>query len=327
MGLLIDGTWHDQWYDTASTGGRFQRKESSFRHWVTADGAPGPSGQGGFAAEPGRYHLYVSLACPWAHRTLVMRKLKGLERIIDVSVVHWRMFEHGWTFEDGPGVVPDPIMGARYLHELYTAADANYTGRVTVPVLWDRQRATVVSNESAEIIRMMNSAFDTVGASPGDYHPARLRDEIDALNARIYDTVNNGVYKAGFATTQAAYDEAVAPLFDTLAWLDARLAPRRWLCGAQLTEADIRLFTTLIRFDAVYVGHFKCNVRRIADHAALSGYLRDIYQLPGVADTVDFTHIKGHYYESHRTINPTGIVPAGPVLGLDAPHGREALGD
>lgn len=324
MGLLIDGTWHDQWYDTASSGGRFQRKDSSFRHWVTPDGAPGPSGGGGFAAEPGRYHLYVSLACPWAHRTLVMRTLKGLERMIDVSVVHWRMLAQGWTFEDGTGVVPDPVLDARHLHELYTAADARYTGRVTVPVLWDRQRATIVSNESSEIIRMMNSAFDALGAAPGDYYPAPLRDEIDALNARIYDTVNNGVYKAGFATTQAAYEEAVGPLFDTLDWLDAHLSTRRFLCGDPLTEADVRLFTTLVRFDAVYVGHFKCNLRRIADYPALSGYLRDLYQLPGVAGTVDFTHIKGHYYESHRTINPTGIVPAGPVLALDAPHGREA---
>ena len=325
MGLLIDGAWHDQWYDTASTGGRFQRKDSSFRHWVTADGAPGPSGDGGFGAEPGRYHLYVSLACPWAHRTLIMRKLKGLDRMLDVSVVHWRMLDQGWTFEEGPGVVPDPVLRAHALHELYTAADARYTGRVTVPVLWDRQRGTVVSNESSEIIRMMNSAFDRLGATPGDYYPESLREEIDALNARIYDTVNNGVYRAGFATTQAAYEEAVAPLFDTLAWLDAHLATRRWLCGARLTEADVRLFTTLIRFDAVYVGHFKCNLKRIADHASLWGYVRDFHQLPGVAETIDFTHIKGHYYESHRTINPTGIVPAGPVLDLDAPHGRHAL--
>lgn len=314
MGLLIDGQWHDQWYDTASAGGRFVRSEAQFRHWVTQDGSPGPSGEGGFAAASGRYHLYVSLACPWAHRTLLFRHLKGLTEHISLSVVHWYMAEHGWTFAPGEGVVPDPLHGARYLHEVYTAARPDYTGRVTVPVLWDKQRGTIVSNESSEIIRMLNSAFDAVGALPGDYRPADLHGEIDALNERVYTTVNNGVYRAGFATSQEAYDEAVIALFDTLDWLEARLsAGGPWLCGARLTEADWRLFTTLVRFDAVYHGHFKCNLRRIRDYPALHAYLRRLYELPGVADTVDMAHIKGHYYASHRSINPTGIVPRGPV--------------
>ncbi|MDR5883215.1 glutathione S-transferase family protein [Caballeronia sp. LZ032] len=325
MGLLVDGKWQDAWYDTASTGGRFVRKEAAFRNWVTADGAPGPSGAGGFRAEAGRYHLYVSLACPWAHRALIMRALKGLQGMIDVSVVHWLMLENGWTFADGPGVVPDAINGARFMHQVYTAADPNYSGRVTVPVLWDKARGTIVNNESSEVIRMLNSAFDGIGALPGDYTPHELREDIDALNARIYDTVNNGVYKAGFATTQAAYEEAVLPLFDTLDFLEARLQSRRYLTGPRFTEADIRLFTTLVRFDAVYVGHFKCNLRRIADYPNLSNYAREIYQMPGVADTVNFVHIKRHYYESHRTINPTGIVPAGPLLDFTAAHDRARL--
>lgn len=314
MGLLVDGEWRDQWYDTAKSGGRFQRQDSAFRHWVTADGSPGPSGEGGFAAEPGRYLLYVSLACPWAHRALIFRALKGLEKMIDVSVVHWLMLDQGWTFADGPGVVPDPIGGARHLHEVYTRADPRYTGRVTVPVLWDRQRGTIVNNESSEIIRMLNSAFDGVGAKPGDFYPAPLRGEIDALNARIYGTVNNGVYKAGFATTQEAYEEAVGPLFETLDWVEERVDDRRFLTGDAVTEADWRLFTTLIRFDAVYVGHFKCNIRRIADYPQLSTYLRRLLAVEGVVETINFGHIKRHYYESHRTINPTGIVPVGPDL-------------
>jgi putative glutathione S-transferase len=314
MGLLVEGRWQDQWYDTKKTGGRFQRSQSAFRHWVTADGVPGPSGEGGFKAEPGRYHLYVSLACPWAHRALIFRKLKGLEEMISLSVVHWLMAENGWTFAEGEGVIPDPVGQARYLHEVYTKADSHYTGRVTVPVLWDKQRGTIVSNESAEIIRMLNAAFDGVGAKAGDFYPAELREEIDALNARIYDTVNNGVYKAGFATTQDAYEEAVRPLFETLDWLEERLGARRYLSGERLTEADWRLFTTLIRFDPVYVGHFKCNIRRISDYPALSAYLRRLYQIEGVAQTVDFSHIKRHYYQSHRNINPTGIVPVGPDM-------------
>ncbi|MDW3680188.1 glutathione S-transferase family protein [Cupriavidus sp. CV2] len=325
MGLLVNGKWQDRWYDTASTGGRFVRKDAAFRNWVTPDGAAGPSGAGGFKAEAGRYHLYVSLACPWAHRTLIMRTLKGLEGMISVSTVHWLMLGEGWTFAEGPGVVPDTVNGARLLHQVYTAADPDYTGRVTVPVLWDKQRGTIVSNESSEIIRMFNTAFDRIGAKAGDYYPAALRAEIDEVNARVYNTLNNGVYKAGFATTQGAYEEALTPLFDTLDWLEARLATRRFLLGDQFTEADIRLFTTLVRFDAVYVGHFKCNLRRIADYPNLSGFTRDIYQLPGIAATVDIDHIKRHYYESHRSINPSGVVPAGPVLDFAAPPERARL--
>jgi putative glutathione S-transferase len=325
MGMLVEGRWHDVWYETRETGGRFVRNATSFRNWITRDGSAGPSGEGGFPAEPGRYHLYVSLACPWAHRTLIMRALKGLEGMISVSVVHWLMLENGWTFADGPGVIPDSVNHAQFLHQVYTSAEPRYTGRVTVPVLWDKQRKTIVNNESSEIIRMMNSAFDDIGAKPGDYYPRELRNEIDALNARVYDTLNNGVYKAGFATTQAAYEEAVGPLFETLDWLEQRLAGSRFLFGDRLTEADIRLFTTLIRFDAVYVGHFKCNIRRLADYPNLSGFVRDIYQRPGVAGTVNFEHIKHHYYESHRSINPTGIVPVGPALDFTAPHGRERL--
>ncbi len=326
MGLLVDGQWQDKWYDTKSTGGRFKRQDSQFRNWVTPDGSPGPSGEGGFAAEPGRYHLYVSLACPWAHRTLIFRKLKGLENMISLSVVHWAMLDEGWTFQEAEGVIPDMVNNARVMHEVYTTADPVYTGRVTVPVLWDKQRETIVSNESAEIIRMLNSAFDGIGATPGDYYPQALREEIDAINARVYDTVNNGVYKSGFATTQEAYEEAVTPLFATLDDLDAQLATRRYLTGDSITEADWRLFTTLVRFDPVYVGHFKCNLRRIADYPHLSGYLRELYQWPGVRETVNFTHIKNHYYYSHETINPHRVVPLGPVLDLDAPHGREAIG-
>jgi glutathionyl-hydroquinone reductase len=322
MGLLVDGQWHDVWYDTASHGGRFIRKDAAFRNWVTADGAPGPTGEGGFMAEPGRYHLYVSLACPWAHRTLILRALKGLEQIVSVSVVNWLMLDNGWTFDRAPGVVPDTVNHARFMHEIYTAADPAYTGRVTVPVLWDKARGTIVSNESSEIIRMFNSAFDAVGALPGDYYPGPLREGIDALNARIYDTVNNGVYKAGFATSQAAYEEAVAPLFASLDWLEDLLGDSRYLTGDRLTEADIRLFTTLIRFDAVYVGHFKCNIRRIADYPNLSGFVRDLYQTPGIAPTVDMDHIKRHYYESHRSLNPSGVVPVGPWQDFAAPRRR-----
>lgn len=325
MGLLVDGRWHDVWYDTGATGGRFVRKDSVYRNFVTADGSAGPTGKDGFKAEAGRYHLYVSLACPWAHRTLIMRALKGLDEMISVSVVNWLMAEQGWTFADGPGVVQDSINHASVLHQVYTVADPHYSGRVTVPVLWDKQRRTVVNNESAEIIRMLNAAFDGLGATPGDYYPQALRGEIDAVNARVYDTLNNGVYKCGFATTQGAYEEAIGPLFATLDWLEDRLATRRFLLGDRLTEADIRLFTTLIRFDAVYVGHFKCNLRRIADYPHLSAYTRDLYQWLGIADTVNFEHIKRHYYESHRTINPTGIVPVGPLQDFTVPHGRERL--
>ncbi len=325
MGLLVNGQWQDQWYDTKSTGGRFVRKDTAFRNWVTADGAAGPSGAAGFKAEAGRYHLYVSLACPWAHRTLILRALKRLEDMISVSVVHWLMLGEGWTFADGPGVLPDPIHHARVLHNVYTAADPTYTGRVTVPILWDKKQSTIVNNESSEIIRMLNSAFDGIGAKPGEFYPAALRDDIDTINARVYDTVNNGVYKAGFATRQQAYEEAVVPLFDTLDWLEEKVATRRFLTGDRITEADIRLFTTLIRFDAVYAGHFKCNLRRIVDYPNLSAYTRDIYQLPGIAGTVNFEHIKRHYYQSHPSVNPTGIVPVGPVLDFSAPHDRARL--
>jgi glutathionyl-hydroquinone reductase len=325
MGLLVDGTWTDRWYDNSASSGRFQRQESGFRNWVTADGAPGPTGEGGFKAERGRYHLYVSLAWPWAHRTLIFRALKGLERAISLSVVHWLMGENGWTFDDGPDVIPDPIGGAQRLYQVYLRSNATYTGRVTVPVLWDKERDVIVSNESSEIIRMMNSAFDDAGAAPGDFYPKELREQIDAVNARIYATVNNGVYRAGFATTQDAYEEAVQPLFDTLDWLEKRLANSRYLCGKRLTEADWRLFTTLVRFDAVYVGHFNCNLRRLVDYPNLWNYTRELYQRPGLAATVDFAHIKRHYYQSHPSINPTRIVPVGPQVDFLSPHDRESL--
>ena len=323
MGLLIDGQWHDRWYDTKATEGRFVRTEAQFRSWITADGSAGPSGDGGFKAEPDRYHLYVSYACPWAHRTLIYRVLKGLEDMISLSVVDWFMGEVGWTFNNAE--LPDTINNAKLLHEVYTAAQKDYSGRVTVPVLWDKESGTIVSNESSEIIRMLNSAFDDVGATPGDYYPEHLRAEIDALNERIYDTVNNGVYKSGFATAQEAYEQAVTPLFDSLDWLDARLSSQRYLTGDRITEADWRLLTTLLRFDPVYVGHFKCNVRRIADYANLSGYVRDLYQQPGVAATLRLDHIKSHYYGSHESINPTRIVPVGPVIDYSAPHDRARL--
>jgi len=325
MGLLVDGVWQDQWYDTKSSGGRFIRQESQFRNWITPDGSAGPSGKGGFNAEADRYHLYVCYACPWAHRTLIFRALKGLERFIPISAVNWFMGSEGWTFAPGPGVIPDPVNGATRLYEVYTRANPSYSGRVVVPVLWDKQRETIVSNESSEIIRMFNSAFDGIGATPGDYYPDALRSEINALNAEIYDRVNNGVYKAGFATSQSAYEEAVRPLFETLDKLEARLAKHRYLCGEQITEADWRLFTTLLRFDPVYVGHFKCNIRRIADYPNLWGFTRELYQWPGVKETVNFQHIKGHYYESHKTINPTGIVPVGPEIDFGAPHDRDRL--
>ena len=323
MGKLVDGQWHDTWYDTESHGGRFVRQDSAFRNWVTPDGSPGPTGQGGFQAEPGRYHLYVSLACPWAHRTLIMRRLKGLEDAITVSVVNAYMLAEGWTFDPGPGVVADSVNHASRLHEVYTKADPQFTGRVTVPVLWDKQRATIVSNESSEILRMFNSAFDEVGAKPGDYYPERLRAEIDELNDYVYPNVNNGVYRAGFASTQEAYDEAVVALFDALDALEQRLATRRYLAGDDITEADWRLFTTLVRFDPVYVGHFKCNLRRLRDYPNLWGYVRDLYQQPGIADTVDIEHIKAHYYGSHAAINPTGVVPRGPDIDYSGAHDRD----
>ncbi len=325
MGLLIDGQWHDQWYDTASTGGRFVRSESQFRHWVTSDGRAGPTGAAGFKAEPGRYHLYVSLACPWAHRTLILRALKRLESMIGVSVVNPWMGPQGWTFAPAPGVVADPVAGAEYLYQVYQRAQRDYSGRVTVPVLWDLQQDTIVSNESGDIIRMLNSAFDAVGAAAGDYAPAELLARIDAINAVVYDEVNNGVYKAGFATEQPVYEHEVRRLFARLDALEATLGRQRWLLGDRLTEADWRLFTTLIRFDAVYHGHFKCNLRRLVDLPNLWSYVRELVQWPGVAATVDFDHIKQHYYRSHPDINPNGIVPAGPILDLARPPDRTLL--
>ena len=313
MGVLVNGEWRvDEVFPKDETG-RFVRADTSFRNWVTPDGAPGSSGEGGFAAEAGRYHLYVSLACPWAHRTLIFRALKGLEAMVGVSVVNWLMRDEGWTFAPGRGVVPDPVRGAGRLYEIYVAARPRYTGRVTVPVLFDKARGEIVSNESADIIRMFNSAFDGLGASRGDYYPEALRAEIDALNARIYAAVNNGVYRCGFASSQAAYEEAAVALFETLDALEARLASQRFLCGDRPTEADWRLFPTLVRFDPVYVGLLKCNLRRIADYPHLTRYLGELRGWPGVEETIDIFHIKHHYYESLRFINPTGVVPIGPA--------------
>jgi len=325
MGYLVEGRWTST--DQRPTG-QFIRGDSQYRNWITSDGSPGPSGEGGFKAEAGRYHLYVSLACPWASRALIFRSLKGLDdRTVGLSITHWLMAEHGWTFAHGEGVVADGVNGVEFLHQLYTRANPTYSGRVTVPVLWDKQRHSIVSNESAEIIRMFNSAFDRVGARLGDYYPEPLRAEIDRINMRIYDTLNNGVYKAGFAGTQEAYEAAVVPLFQTLDWLEEHLQSHRFLVGEKPTEADWRLFTTLVRFDAVYYGHFKCNIRRLIDYPNLWAYTRELYQWPGIAATVNLMHIKRHYYMSHRHINPTGIVPVGPVIDFEAPAGRAALTD
>ncbi|UVJ42085.1 glutathione S-transferase family protein [Pseudomonas sp. LS1212] len=318
MGLLVKGRWHDQWYQS-SKDGSFQRESAQRRQWITADG------QGGFAAEADRYHLYVSLACPWAHRTLILRKLKGLENLIDVSVVSWLMGEHGWTFDTAFGSTGDKLDGQTFLHQRYTRDDPHYSGRVTVPLLWDKQQQRIVNNESAEIIRMFNSAFDGLTGNHLDFYPEPLRPVIDQLNERIYPAVNNGVYRAGFATSQSAYEQAFDELFAELGHLEQLLAEKRYLAGEYLTEADWRLFTTLIRFDTVYYGHFKCNQRRIVDYPNLSNWLRELYQWPGVAETVNFTHIKHHYYASHHTINPTGIVPKGPMLDLTPDHDRERL--
>tara|TARA_B100000674_G_scaffold284742_1_gene235529 strand:+ start:2292 stop:3272 length:981 start_codon:yes stop_codon:yes gene_type:complete len=325
MGLLQNGQWVDSWYDTKSTQGRFVRSTAQFRNWITSDGSPGPSGIGGFKAEEGRYHLYVSLACPWAHRTLIFRSLKGLGKMISHSVVHWYMAENGWTFQTTDGVLPDNINNADFLHQVYTSAKPDYSGRVTVPVLWDKENNTIVSNESSEIIRMFNNAFNGIGANSENFYPRELQQEIDKINARVYETLNNGVYKSGFATTQQAYEEAVGPLFATLDWLEERLSNHRFLMGHQITEADWRLFTTLVRFDPVYVGHFKCNLRRIADFTNLSGYVRDLYQQPGIAATVNMEHIKNHYYASHETINPSRVVPVGPHTDFTLPHNRSKL--
>jgi len=325
MGLLVDGEWKDKWYDTDKNDGKFKRSESQFRNWLTADGSPGPDGQQGFPAERNRYHLYVSYACPWAHRTLILRAVKGLEDMIDVSYTDWYMGENGWHFDGKDDFVCDKIYGFDYLYQLYLKADKNYSGRVTVPVLWDKKTETIVSNESAEIIRMLNRAFYDLGAEKGDYYPENLRTQIDTLNQRIYETVNNGVYKAGFATKQTAYEAAVEPLFETLDFLEDILSQKRFLTGDKITEADWRLFTTLYRFDAVYHYHFKCNIRRLTDYPNLWNYTRDLYQQPGIAQTTNMDHVKHHYYVSHDMVNPTQIVPVGPELDFDAPHRRERL--
>ena len=313
MGFLKNGTWHDEWAHNDEESGEFERDESAFRSWITPDGSAGPTGDGGFAAEPGRYRLYISLACPWAHRANAVRHLKGLTDAIELNVVHWLMKEGGWSFRDGECVTGDPAIGADNLHQLYTHAKPDYSGHVTVPVLWDTRTETIVNNESADIMRMLGSAFDACGANDLDLYPESYRDKIDTLNDRIYDAVNNGVYKAGFATSQDAYDKAVKPLFAMLDELEERLEGKDWLVGDRLTEADIRLWTTLIRFDPVYHTHFKCNVRRIADYPNLAALTCRIYELDGIAETVNFRHIKHHYYESHERINPHGIVPAGPA--------------
>ncbi|MGA1025457.1 MAG: glutathione S-transferase family protein [Lutimaribacter sp.] len=324
MGQLIDGKWHDTWYDTASTGGQFVRTTTTFRNWITADGSPGPSGTGGFAAQAGRYHLYVSLACPWAHRTLIFRALKGLQGLIDISVVHPDMLDDGWSFDTGfAGATGDRLFGHAFMRDVYLAADPHISGRVTVPVLWDKATGQIVSNESAEIIRMFNSAFDGLTANTLDFWPSAQRTQIEAINQRIYDTLNNGVYKAGFATTQPAYDSAVSALFETMDWLESHLSDNRFLLGDTITEADWRLFPTLVRFDPVYHGHFKCSLRRLVDYPNLWAYTRHLYQMPGIKETVNFDHIRRHYHYSHTTINPHRIVPMAPALDFDAPHGRD----
>ncbi|HEM4787871.1 TPA: glutathione S-transferase family protein [Streptococcus suis] len=314
MGLLQDGKWVDQWYDTKSTGGKFIRSVTQFRNWITPDGQAGPTGEGGFKAESGRYHLYISLACPWASRTLIMRKLKGLEDHISLSVVHPLMLENGWTFEDGSGVIKDTLFNSDYLYQVYLKADPHYTGRVTVPVLWDKETNTIVSNESAEIMRMFNTAFNDITGNHDDYYPTDLQTEIDTMNDFVYPNINNGVYKAGFSTNQKVYEKEVKNLFAALDKLEEHLADKDYLVGNQLTEADIRLFTTLVRFDPVYFGHFKCNIKALVDYPNLWDYTKRIYNHSGIAETVDFDHIKQHYYGSHKNINPTGIVPVGPDL-------------
>lgn len=314
MGLLVEGIWHDEWYDTKTTGGRFVRKDSQFRNWITPDGSAGPTGEAGFKAEPNRYHLYVSYACPWASRALIMRKLKGLEDMISLSVVNYYMGENGWTFEEGKDVIPDPIIQADFMHQIYTHADPTYTGRVTVPVLYDKKTEKIVNNESSEIMRMLNTAFDEVGALPGDYYPEALQADIDEMNDKVYHGINNGVYKAGFATKQDVYEEEVTKLFNVLDELEAHLATRKYLVGEQLTEADWRLFVTLVRFDSAYYGHFKCNIRELREYPNLWRYTRELYNYEDIKETVNFYHIKHHYYGSHPSVNPNRIVPVGPIL-------------
>ena len=326
MGRLVEGVWQDEQHAERTPGGRFVRPTTHFRNWVTEDGSAGPSGNGGFPAARGRYHLYVSLACPWAHRTIIMRTLKGLEDVISISVVEPLYGPHGWRFGDSPGTIPDGVNGAAELAEIYLLADPKYTGRVSVPVLWDKERRTIVNNESAEIIRMLNGAFGRFTNVRTDYYPPPLHAEIDRINTQVYETVNNGVYRAGFATAQDAYEEAFRALFGTLDEIEARLTRQRYLAGSDLTEADWRIFPTLVRFDAVYYSHFKCNLRRIVDYPNLANYLRDLYQQPGVAATVNMDHIKRHYYGSQRHVNPSGIVPVGPQLDFLAPHDRGRFG-
>jgi putative glutathione S-transferase len=324
MGQLVGGKWDTVWYFTKDTGGEFVRDTSKFRNWITADGSAGPTGGAGFPAESGRYHLYVSYACPWAHRTLIFRAIKGLNEHIGVSAVHPEMLEDGWTFRtDYPGATGDDLFGLPFLRDIYIRENPDVTGRVTVPILWDKQRGTIVSNESSEIIRMLNSAFDGLTGNTLDFWPEAQRDAIEAVNARIYDTLNNGVYKSGFATSQGAYDRAVSELFDTMDWLESRLSSARYLMGDSVTEADWRLFPTLVRFDSVYHLHFKCNLRRVIDYPNLWAYTRELYQMPGVADTVRLDHIVRHYHYSHETINPHRIVPINPILDFDAPHFRD----
>ena len=326
MGQLVDGVWHDTWYDTKSTGGKFVRSTAGFRNWITADGSAGPTGEGGFKAEAGRYHLYVSLACPWAHRTLIFRKLKGLTDLIDISVVHPDMLSDGWTFEtDDDGATGDTLYGLPFARDIYTRADPGVSGRVTVPILWDKQRQTIVSNESSEIIRMFNTAFNEITGNTLDFYPMALRSEIDQINERVYEPINNGVYKSGFATTQGAYDNAVTTLFAALDEMEALLGTRRYLAGDQITEADWRLFTTLVRFDPVYHLHFKCNRKRLVDYPNLWAYTRELYQVPGVAETVGMEHIVRHYHYSHDTINPNRILPINAQIDWMEPHGRDGL--
>lgn len=322
MGLLVNGQWQDKWYDTDSSDGKFEREAAQLRNWITSDGSAGETGEGGFKAEAGRYHLYVSLACPWAHRTLIFLTLKKLDELISVSVVSPDMLVNGWEFDQNNHSTGDALFASDYLHQVYTKNNSNYSGRVTVPVLWDKKQNKIVSNESADIIRMFNSAFNEITGNKDDYYPESLRSEIDELNALVYPNINNGVYRAGFATTTHAYEQAFDDVFTALDKVEKILSKKRYLAGDKITEADWRLFTTLIRFDCVYVGHFKCNLRTIESYPSLSGYLRDLYQVEGVANTVDFYHIKRHYYFSHTMINPTQIVPKGPKINYLQAHGR-----
>jgi len=322
MGRLENGVWIDQWHNTKETKGRYVRKPSIFRNWITADGEAGPTGKGGFLAEKDRYHLYISWACPWAHRTLIFRAIKGLENMVFISGVNAIMCSKGWTFDNGYGVIPDNINHSKYLYEVYLKEDNSYSGRVTVPLLWDKKTSRIVNNESADIIRMFNSAFDNIGAKEGDYYPDNLTDKIDNMNDFIYQNINNGVYRSGFATTQDAYDEAIETLFSGLDKLDHILSKQRYLIGNIITEADWRLLPTLLRFDSVYHGHFKCNKRKLKEYDNLFNYAKELYQFPGISDTYDDKYSKEHYYGSHETINPSGVIAHGPEFEFDQPHNR-----